>query len=170
MPADPPPLLSLQPGQSAAYSVPEGRSLPRERNRLSCTAHRKWGIGSYRTRVEGGQIIVERLVTAAPRPADAIKHLDAQPQLGAPVDEEPDGYLTRAQAAARIARRLGFRVTAGTLRNLAHARRGPPYVMFGQRALYSPQAIDTWIEAGLRAPAAGPALSPPPQKDQHHGQ
>jgi hypothetical protein len=60
-------------------------------------------------------------------------------------------YLTRAEAAAYLSER-GLPITKGTLQKLATVGGGPPYRIFGNKALHEPAKLDEWAEAKLSAP------------------
>lgn len=60
-------------------------------------------------------------------------------------------YLTRKQAAD-YCRERGIPVTAGTLQKKASTGGGPPYQIFGNKALYTRPAMDAWISEELSAP------------------
>lgn len=53
-------------------------------------------------------------------------------------------YLTRAEASAYIAT-FGISVSPKTLAKYACLGGGPAYRLFGMRALYTAEDIDTWL-------------------------
>lgn len=60
-------------------------------------------------------------------------------------------YLTRAEAADFLTRR-GLRISKNTLQKMATVGGGPVYQIFGNRALYRPEALVQWAEAKLTPP------------------
>jgi hypothetical protein len=60
-------------------------------------------------------------------------------------------YLTRPEAACYLTER-GLLVTKNTLQKFATTGGGPEYAIFGNRALYTPETLDSWAEARLSAP------------------
>ena len=60
-------------------------------------------------------------------------------------------YLDRAEAADYLTDR-GFKTKKGTLQKYATTGGGPPYVRFGNKALYSPDNLDQWAEGKMSAP------------------
>ena len=59
-------------------------------------------------------------------------------------------YLTREEAAAYLTAR-GLKITKTTLQKYATTGGGPPYVIFGNRALAKPEELDRWAESKLKA-------------------
>ena len=57
-------------------------------------------------------------------------------------------YLTRTEAAFYLVGR-GFPVSKNTLQKFATIGGGPEYSIFGSRALYTTENLDTWAEARL---------------------
>ena len=55
-----------------------------------------------------------------------------------------ESYLTRDQATAYI-RSKGYTITDRYLQGLAVRRLGPPYTLFGPRAIYTTHDIDAWL-------------------------
>lgn len=62
-------------------------------------------------------------------------------------------YLDRNEASAYLAAR-GLRVSRNTLQKWATVGGGPLYRRFGNKAVYLPADLDTWIESKLTAPRA----------------
>jgi hypothetical protein len=60
-------------------------------------------------------------------------------------------YLTRQEAASYLSER-GLLVTKNTLQKLATIGGGPAYSIFGNRALYTAEGLESWAEARLSAP------------------
>jgi hypothetical protein len=60
-------------------------------------------------------------------------------------------YLTRAEAAAYLTER-GLPISKNTLQKMATVGGGPPYQLFGNKAVTTPAQLDTWAEAKLSAP------------------
>jgi hypothetical protein len=59
-------------------------------------------------------------------------------------------YLTRAESAAYLTAR-GLPTTKATLQKKASTGGGPPYRLWGNKALSTPEELDTWAEAELSA-------------------
>ena len=57
-------------------------------------------------------------------------------------------FLTRAEAAAHLSRR-GLPTAKSTLEKMACRGGGPPYVLYGNRALYLVTELDPWAEGRL---------------------
>lgn len=64
-----------------------------------------------------------------------------------------DRYFTRQEAATYIASR-GLKVSHTTLQKYVTVGGGPDYRRWGNRAVYTQQDLDAWIEAKLTAPRA----------------
>jgi hypothetical protein len=62
-------------------------------------------------------------------------------------------YLSRREAAEYVTER-GLQYSANTLQKLASLGGGPVYRRWGNRAVYTPDDLDTWIESKLSAPLA----------------
>ena len=60
-------------------------------------------------------------------------------------------YLTRAEAAAYLTER-GLPISKNTLQKMATVGGGPPYQIFGNKALHEPAKLDEWAESKLSAP------------------
>ncbi len=60
-------------------------------------------------------------------------------------------YLTRQEAAFYLGE-CGLPVTKNTLQKFATTGGGPEYSIFGNRALYTAEGLDSWAEARLSAP------------------
>lgn len=60
-------------------------------------------------------------------------------------------YLSRVEAAAYLTER-GFPVAKNTLQKYATIGGGPKYYRFGNRALYTPDALLQWAEQKLSNP------------------
>jgi hypothetical protein len=59
-------------------------------------------------------------------------------------------YLTRDEQVSYLASR-GLKVAKTTLQKKATTGGGPRYVIFGNRALSTPEWLDEWVEALLKA-------------------
>jgi hypothetical protein len=57
-------------------------------------------------------------------------------------------YLTRQEAASYLSER-GLSVSKNTLQKFATTGGGPAYCIFGNRSLYTAEALDFWAEARL---------------------
>jgi hypothetical protein len=57
-------------------------------------------------------------------------------------------FLTRAESAAYLTAR-GLPTTKGTLQKKASTGGGPPYRLWGNKALSTPEELDEWAEAEL---------------------
>ena len=57
-------------------------------------------------------------------------------------------YLTRREAASHLSER-GLPVSKNTLQKFATTGGGPAYCIFGNRSLYTTEALDSWAEARL---------------------
>ena len=57
-------------------------------------------------------------------------------------------YLTRRESASYLSAR-GLLVSKNTLQKFATLGGGPEYSIFGNRALYTQESLDTWAEARL---------------------
>lgn len=55
-------------------------------------------------------------------------------------------HLTRAEAAAFLTDN-GYPTGKGTLQKIASTGGGPPYRIFGNRALYKPEDLIAWAQA-----------------------
>jgi hypothetical protein len=60
-------------------------------------------------------------------------------------------YLTRAEAAAYLTER-GLPISKNTLQKMACLGGGPPYQIFGNKALHRPAELEEWAAAKLSAP------------------
>jgi hypothetical protein len=60
-------------------------------------------------------------------------------------------FLTRPEAAQHL-RQRGLPIAKGTLQKMATVGGGPPYQVFGNRAVYTPDNLDSWAEQKLSAP------------------
>ena len=60
-------------------------------------------------------------------------------------------FLTRPEAAEYL-QGVGYPITKGTLQKLACVGGGPPYRLFGNKALYTPQELSGWAESRTSAP------------------
>lgn len=72
--------------------------------------------------------------------------------MAADIPESPDALLTRDQAAAALTA-SGFPVKAKTLATRAYRGDGPPYQLFGARALYKWDDVQAWARSRLTVPA-----------------
>ena len=59
-------------------------------------------------------------------------------------------YLTRQEFASYLSE-CGLLVTKNTLQKFATVGGGPEYSIFGNRALYTAESLDSWAEARLSA-------------------
>ncbi len=60
-------------------------------------------------------------------------------------------FYDRREAARRLTER-GLRVSAATLQKWATTGGGPEYQIFGNKAVYTEQALTVWASAKLSAP------------------
>jgi hypothetical protein len=60
-------------------------------------------------------------------------------------------YLTRREAASHLSER-GLPISRNTLQKFATTGGGPAYGIFGNRALYTIEALDSWAQARLSPP------------------
>jgi hypothetical protein len=58
-------------------------------------------------------------------------------------------YRTRREAAKYLTEERGCPTACGTLQKLASTGGGPPYQLFGNRAVYTDDNLDAWAEAKL---------------------
>ena len=63
----------------------------------------------------------------------------------------PEKYLTRREAAEFI-RQLGLPTSHNTLQKYATVGGGPVYRIFGNRAVYLPSELVTWVQTKLGSP------------------
>jgi hypothetical protein len=63
----------------------------------------------------------------------------------------PKHYLTR-QEAARYLSEHGLPVSKNTLQKFATIGGGPTYRIFGNKSLYTAEALESWAEARLSIP------------------
>jgi hypothetical protein len=68
------------------------------------------------------------------------------------IPESPDALLTRDQAAAALSE-SGFPVKPKTLAVRASRGGGPPYQLFGARALYRWRDLQLWAQSRLTVPS-----------------
>lgn len=61
-------------------------------------------------------------------------------------------YLTRPEAAAYLTAERGLPISKTTLQKYATTGGGPPYQRFGNRAIYTPPALDAWADQKISAP------------------
>jgi hypothetical protein len=61
-------------------------------------------------------------------------------------------FRTRRQAALYLTQELGLPITHNTLMKMAVTGGGPQYQIFGNKAVYSDEALTTWAKAKLSAP------------------
>lgn len=73
-------------------------------------------------------------------------------------------YLTRPEAAAHIVAR-GLPITKGSLQKLASIGGGPPYQIFGNKAVYTSVELDSWAEQRLTAPRTSTSERPAEASD-----
>ena len=74
----------------------------------------------------------------------------------------PDAQLTRREATDAL-NANGYRVSPNTLSQYAHLGCGPPFLLFGRRALYRYDGLMAWAAARMRAP-----VSKPRQRDRQN--
>lgn len=67
------------------------------------------------------------------------------------MNENTGRYLDRNEAAAYLAER-GLRVSRNTLQKWATVGGGPLYRRFGNKAVYLPGDLDTWVENKMTTP------------------
>jgi hypothetical protein len=67
------------------------------------------------------------------------------------IPQDPDALLGRKETAAALTE-AGFKVSAETLTTKASRGGGPPYQLFGQRALYKWSDSLAWARSRLSAP------------------
>ncbi len=60
---------------------------------------------------------------------------------------QPD-FITRQEAADHLSKR-GYPIKKATLQKLASIGGGPNYRIFGNRALYSTDDLDSWVKAKI---------------------
>ena len=58
-------------------------------------------------------------------------------------------YRTRREAARYLREERGVPIAWSTLQKLASTGGGPPYQLFGNRAVYTDDNLDAWAEAKL---------------------
>jgi hypothetical protein len=81
------------------------------------------------------------------------------------IPEDPDALLTRAKTADALTE-VGFPITEATLATKATRGGGPPYQLFGPRALYRWADALLWAKGRLSAPRWSTSegdLTPRPQ-------
>lgn len=67
------------------------------------------------------------------------------------IPDSPDALLTRDQAAAALTE-SGFPIKPKTLAKRAYCADGPPYQLFGTRALYKWDDVQSWARSRLTLP------------------
>lgn len=137
-------------GDARTFPVLTGESPANLRRRLCVLAHRAWGKGAYQSVLLEGAV---RLTRASPDKAKS-------PPTPAPIAAPPPGpgaarFLTREQAAERLAPYFPGGITAAQLRGFAARKTGPRYYKNGAAAIYRPEDLDAWVLARVR-PAATP--------------
>jgi hypothetical protein len=60
-------------------------------------------------------------------------------------------YLTRPEAATYLTER-GLPISKNTLQKLATVGGGPAYRIWGNKAVSTPDELDTWADSKLQAP------------------
>ena len=60
-----------------------------------------------------------------------------------------DRYLDRREAATYLTDQRGLKISRNTLQKMATVGGGPPYRVFGIRAVYTIDDLDAWAEAKL---------------------
>ena len=63
----------------------------------------------------------------------------------------PKEYLSRPEAADYLTER-GLPTTKNTLQKFACKGGGPPYELYGNRSVYRPPNLDSWVEQKLSTP------------------
>ena len=58
-------------------------------------------------------------------------------------------FLERRQAAKHLTEKRGLRYSRSTLEKLASVGGGPPYRIFGNRAVYTEDDLDAWADSKL---------------------
>ena len=61
-------------------------------------------------------------------------------------------YLDRRAQADYLTHKRGLKITWRQLQKLAHTGGGPPYRLFGNRAVSTKEWLDEWAEQKLSAP------------------
>jgi hypothetical protein len=61
-------------------------------------------------------------------------------------------YRTRREAAKHLTQDLGLPITHNTLMKLATVGGGPEYQIFGNKAVYTDEALNAWAASKLSAP------------------
>ena len=69
-------------------------------------------------------------------------------------------YLTRAEAADYVSAQ-GLPCAKGTLGKMATTGGGPIYRVFGKRAVYTPEDLQTWIAAKISPPKCSTSMGLP---------
>lgn len=64
----------------------------------------------------------------------------------------PEKYLTRPEAARYVVENFGAPCTYKSLCKYATVGGGPVYRKFGNRVLYAPADLATWVHSKLSAP------------------
>jgi hypothetical protein len=62
-----------------------------------------------------------------------------------------DRYLDRREAADYLTNQRGLRISRNTLQKMATLGGGPPYRVFGIRAIYEKADLESWAAAKLSA-------------------
>ena len=65
-------------------------------------------------------------------------------------------FRTRADAAAWLSKKLGRKITVGSLHRMASDETGPRYVMLLGRASYLDEDLEAWVEQIIKAPTKRP--------------
>jgi hypothetical protein len=61
-------------------------------------------------------------------------------------------YLDRREASKYLTYDRGLRISRNTLQKMATLGGGPPYRVFGNRAVYSVVDLEVWVEPKLSSP------------------
>lgn len=64
----------------------------------------------------------------------------------------PEKFLTRAEQSRHLTEERGLPVSKKTLQKLATTGGGPPYRIFGNKAVTTQAELDAWADAKLSAP------------------
>lgn len=135
----------MQVGEARTFPVLTGESPADLRCRLCVLAHRAWGKAAYQTALLESAV---RLTRASPDGA-------GPPPTPAPFAAPPPTtgaarFLTREQAAERLAPYFPGGITAAQLRGFAARKTGPRYYKNGSAVIYRPEDLDAWVLGRVR--------------------